>query len=149
MSVWPISCSPSRRGDLLHLSWPKGLTDGFWYLPCGAGYYPCMHRHTDIPNYSSLCLTHQLKGCPQVIAHSDCAIYSNKLHYLLFFKIFVELQSFECHMTCMCAIYLLKSLPCAIYSRKIAISFKISGHPCQSCYFPPHPLLCGVIICKL
>ncbi len=25
-----------------------------------------------------------LQGCPQAIAHSDCAIYSNKLRYLLF-----------------------------------------------------------------
>ena len=24
------------------------------------------------------------QGCPQVIAHSDCAIYSNMLHYLIF-----------------------------------------------------------------
>ncbi len=24
------------------------------------------------------------QGCPQAIAHSDCAIYSNKLRYLLF-----------------------------------------------------------------
>ncbi len=29
----------------------------------------------------------------------------------------------------MCAIYLGKSVSCAIYSRKIAIYFEISGHP--------------------
>ncbi len=29
-------------------------------------------------------LPSKLKGCPQAIAHSDCAIYSYKLRYLLF-----------------------------------------------------------------
>ncbi len=37
------------------------------------------------------------QGYLQAIAQSDCAIYYNKLRYLLF-KIIVELQPFECNM---------------------------------------------------
>ncbi len=60
-------------------------------LHLGLGYYRRYYCHLFVS---------QSQGCPQAIAHSDCAIYSNKLRYqiIYFFQIIVELQSFECNM---------------------------------------------------
>ncbi len=68
-----------------------------------------------------------LQGCPQVIAHSDCTIYTlNKLCYLLFqIKLIVELQSFECNM----CFLLMKADSCAIYSRKLLSTLKFRDTP--------------------
>ena len=68
------------------------------------------------------------QGCPQAIAHSNCAIYSNKMRYLLFQNYFQNYCRIS-HLSVKCAIYLQKSVSCAVY-RKIAIYFEISGHPC-------------------
>ncbi len=68
------------------------------------------------------------QGCSQAIAHSDFAICSNKLRYLLFFQNYRRITVIW--VECALSTYKNQCLALSNLGKSLHICFEISGHPC-------------------